>query len=41
MMNLNEYENKIINADCLDVLRILSDKCVDLVLTLCEQLAGE
>ena len=33
MMNLNEYENKIINADCLDVLRILSDKCVDLVLT--------
>ena len=33
MMNLNEYENKIINADCLDVLRKLPDKCVDLVLT--------
>nr|DAN36974.1 MAG TPA: adenine-specific methyltransferase [Caudoviricetes sp.] len=33
MMNLNEYENKIINADCLDVLRKLPHKCVDLVLT--------
>ncbi len=33
MMNLNEYENKIINADCLDILRKLPDKCVDLVLT--------
>lgn len=33
MMNLNEYENRIINADCLDVLRKLPDKCVDLILT--------
>ncbi len=33
MMNLKEYKNKIINADCLDVLRKLPDKCVDLVLT--------
>lgn len=33
MMNLNEYENRIINADCLNVLRKLPDKCVDLVLT--------
>lgn len=33
MMNLKEYENKIINADCLDFLRKLPDKCVDLVLT--------
>lgn len=33
MENLEPYENKIINADCLDVLRELPDKCVDLVLT--------
>lgn len=33
MENSEPYENKIINADCLDVLRELPDKCVDLVLT--------
>lgn len=33
MKNIDEYVNKIINADCLDVLRELPDKCVDLVLT--------
>lgn len=30
---MEQYINKIINADCLDVLRQLPDKCVDLVLT--------
>lgn len=33
MKNIDEYVNRIINADCLDVLRELPDKCVDLVLT--------
>jgi site-specific DNA-methyltransferase (adenine-specific) len=32
-MNVAELENKIINADCLDILRQLPDKCVDLLLT--------
>lgn len=30
---IKEYENKIINADCLDILKKLPDKSVDLVLT--------
>lgn len=30
---LDNYINQIINADCLDILRQLPDKCVDLVLT--------
>ena len=30
---MEQYINKIINADCLDILRRLPDKCVDLVLT--------
>lgn len=30
---MQEYINKIINADCLDILKQLPDKCVDLVLT--------
>lgn len=30
---MKEYINKIINADCLDILKQLPDKCVDLVLT--------
>lgn len=30
---LDECINKIINADCLDILKQLPDKCVDLVLT--------
>ena len=32
-MNVKELENKIINADCMDILKQLPDKCVDLVLT--------
>lgn len=32
-MNLNELIGKITCADCLDILRALPDKCVDLVLT--------
>lgn len=30
---IEQFENKIINADCLDILKQLPDKCVDLVLT--------
>lgn len=30
---LDEYINKIINDDCLNVLKQLPDKCIDLVLT--------
>ena len=30
---LEQYKNKIINADCLDILKQLPDKCIDLVLT--------
>lgn len=32
-MNTAELENKIINADCMDILKQLPDKCIDLVLT--------
>lgn len=32
-LRLEDLENKIINADCMDILRQLPDKCVDLVLT--------
>ena len=32
-MEIKDLENKIINADCLDILKQLPDKCVDLVLT--------
>lgn len=32
-MEIKELENRIINADCLDILRQLPDKCIDLVLT--------
>ena len=32
-MDIKELENKIINADCMDILKQLPDKCVDLVLT--------
>lgn len=32
-MGIKELENKIINADCLDILKQLPDKCIDLVLT--------
>lgn len=30
---LNDYIGKIINADCMDILKQLPDKCIDLVLT--------
>lgn len=30
---IEQFENKIINADCLDILKQLLDKCIDLVLT--------
>lgn len=33
MINVKELENKIINADCMDILKELPDKCIDLVLT--------
>lgn len=32
-MNITDLENKIINADCMDILKQLPDKSVDLVLT--------
>jgi site-specific DNA-methyltransferase (adenine-specific) len=32
-MNIEDITNKIINADCLDILKQLPDKCVDLILT--------
>ena len=32
-MNITDLENKIINADCMDILKQLPDKCIDLVLT--------
>lgn len=33
MINMEEYINKIVNADCLEILKQLPDKCIDLVLT--------
>jgi site-specific DNA-methyltransferase (adenine-specific) len=32
-MEIKEIENRIINADCMDILKQLPDKCIDLVLT--------
>lgn len=32
-MQIEDIINQIINADCLDILRQLPDKCVDLLLT--------
>jgi len=32
-MEIKELENRIINADCMDILKQLPDKCIDLVLT--------
>ena len=31
-MEIKELENKIINADCMDILKQLPDKCVDMIL---------
>lgn len=33
MIDINEIKNAIINSDCLDILKQLPDKCIDLVLT--------
>lgn len=33
MLNIKDLEGKIINADCMDILKQLPDKCIDLVLT--------
>lgn len=33
MEKVKELENRIINADCLEILKQLPDKCIDLVLT--------
>ena len=33
MIEIKDLENKIINADCMDILKQLPDKCIDLVLT--------
>jgi site-specific DNA-methyltransferase (adenine-specific) len=30
---IEQFENKIINADCLDILKQLPDKCIDLIVT--------
>lgn len=32
-MEIKELENKIINADCMDILKQLPDKSIDLILT--------
>lgn len=32
-MQIKDLENKIINADCMDILKQLPDGCIDLVLT--------
>lgn len=33
MLDIKELEGKIINSDCMDILKQLPDKCIDLVLT--------
>lgn len=33
MIDVKELENRIINEDCMDILKQLPDKCIDLVLT--------
>lgn len=33
MTVIQNYKNKIINADCIDILKQLPDKCIDLILT--------
>ena len=32
-MLLDEIKNKIVNADCLEIMRQLPDKCIDVILT--------
>ena len=33
MKMCDQYLNRIINADCMEILKSLPDKCIDLVLT--------
>lgn len=33
MLDIKDIENKILNMDCMDILKQLPDKCIDLVLT--------
>lgn len=33
MINIKDIENKILNDDCMNILKQLPDKCIDLVLT--------
>ena len=33
MIDIKDIENQIINADCMDILKQLPYKCIDLVLT--------
>ena len=39
-MEIKELENRIINADCMDILKQLPDKCIDLVCTDCPYHVG-
>lgn len=32
-MDIESITNKIINADCMDILKQLPDKCIDMVIT--------
>ena len=32
-LNINDYIGKIVCADCMDILKQLPDKCIDLLLT--------
>lgn len=31
MLEIKDIENKIINADCMDILKELPDKCIDYI----------
>ena len=33
VINIDNITNQIINADCMDILKELPDKCIDLILT--------
>ena len=32
MLDIKDIENQIINADCMDILKQLPDKCVDAII---------
>jgi len=40
VIDIKDIENKIINADCMDILKQLPDKCIDLVCTDCPYHVG-